>query len=226
VGVLARRKNIGLTLLAVLFSLSLFAQASAAPPEGKGPNSGVECPRAGGAQVVLDPGHGGDGDSGAYNATYDLWEKDLNLDIAFKTQARLETAGYTVALTRTGDYGLGNSERGEIANACGADRFIMIHLNGSADPEVNFTQTFWGKKRKDLDFSQTMSYAMDSLGIPNNGAGQFANGGLLHAEMPSTLVEAVFLTNDGEAEQLAYGSRKDEIAGAITAGVQSSVAPW
>ncbi len=66
---------------------------------------------------------------------------------------------------------------------------------------------------------------MGSLGIPNNGAGQFASGALLHATMPSTLVEAVFLTNNGEAEQLANGTRQDDIAAAIAQGVQGWVAP-
>ena len=210
-----------LIALAMLLGLSVFGQTLAAPPS-KG--SGAKCPVAGGAQVVLDPGHGGS-DPGAYNSTYGLAEKDLTLDIAYRTQAILNGAGYTVALTRSGDTALGNSERGEIANACGADVFVMIHLNGSTDPSVNYTQTFWGKKQKDLKFSQVMSGALDGLGIQNNGAGQFASGALLHATMPSTLVEAVFLTNDGEAKQLAAGTRQDEIAAAITRGVQAWVSP-
>ncbi len=177
-------------------------------------------PGRGGAQVVLDPGHGG-GDSGAYNSTYKLTEKDLTLDIAYRTQGILQTAGYSVALTRYGDTGLGNSERGEIANACGALVFVEIHLNGSSDPSVDYTQTFWGKKRKDLAFSQTMSGALSSLGIPNNGVGQFANGGLLQATMPSTLVEAVFLTNNDEAAWLSAGTRQGEIAQAIASGVMA-----
>ncbi len=205
----------------MLLGLSVFGQTLAAPPS-KG--SGSTCPVAGGAQVVLDPGHGGS-DPGAYNGTYGLAEKDMNLDIAYRTQAMLNGAGYTVALTRSGDTALGNSERGEIANACGADVFVMIHLNGSSDSSVNYTQTFWGKKQKDLIFSQVMSGAMSGLRIQNNGAGQFASGGLLHATMPSTLVESVFLTNDGEAARLAEGSRQGEIAAAITQGVKTWVAP-
>ncbi len=61
---------------------------------------------------------------------------------------------------------------------------------------------------------------MGALGIPNNGSGQFANGGLLQANMPSTLVEAVFLTNDTAAEQEAAGTRQDEIASAIAQGIE------
>ncbi len=218
------RQVLGLVALTMLLTLATLGQTHAAPPSGKGNQGGASCPLAGGAQVVLDPGHGGS-DSGAVNSTFGLSEKDLTLDIAARTRANLQAMGYSVALTREGDTALGNSERGEIANACGADVFIMIHLNGSTDPSVNYTQTFWGKKQKDLKFSQAMSGAMGSLGIPNNGAGQFANGGLLQATMPSTLVEAVFLTNNGEAKQLADGARQDVIAAATAQGVQGWVAP-
>jgi N-acetylmuramoyl-L-alanine amidase len=152
---------------------------------------------------------------------YSLAEKNLTLEIARQTRDILITNGYSVALTRDADEGLGNSKHGEIANACGTPVFVEIHLNGSSGASVNYTQTFWGKKRKDLAFSQVMSGALSSLGIPNNGTGQFANGGLLQATMPSTLVEAVFLTNNDEGAQLAAGTRQGEIARAIASGVMA-----
>jgi len=211
---------IALTLL--LGSVSSAGQAAAAPP---GKSSGATCPVSGGAQIVLDPGHGGS-DTGAYNQTYQLSERDLTLKIAIQAQANLQRDGYTVALTRySNGEELGNSARADIANACAADVFIEIHLNGSSDPAVDYTQAFWGKKRKDVEFSQTMANAMSALGIPNNAARQFANGGLLQATMPSTLVEAVFLTNDEEARRLADGSRVVDIASAITSGVEGWVPP-
>ncbi len=207
-----------------MFALSAFGPAAAAPPPGKGNQAGPGCTVEGGATVVLDPGHGGS-DSGAYNATYDLYEKDINLDIASRTQTILqETFGRTVALTRYSDADLGNSERGDIANACGALVFVEIHLNGSGDSSVDYSQTFWGKRRKDEDFSIHMAGALGSLGIDSNGTWQFANGGLLQATMPSTLVEAVFLTNDNEGAQFAAGTRQDEIAWAIASGIDSWLA--
>jgi len=150
----------------------------------------------------------------------------VNLDIAFQTMMILESNGYTVALTRyDNDTALDNSERGAIANACGASGFEEIHLNDSTDPSVNFTSNFYGKKNKDLAFSQTMNDALSSLGIQNNGVGQFANGGLLHADMPSTLVEAVFLTNTDEAKSLSDGTggRQGQIAQAIANGVLAQI---
>lgn len=158
------------TLMALLASLLL---GESAPAQAK-PVRGVSCP-TGTAQVVLDPGHGGT-DTGAVNATYRLVEKDLTLQVATRA-AQILSASYSVALTRYDDQNLGNSERGEVVNACGALVFVEIHLNGSSNTETNYTKTFWGKKRKDLAFSTTMNTAMNALNIPNNGVGQFANGG-------------------------------------------------
>ena len=181
---------------------------------------GATCP-TGSAQVVLDPGHGGS-DVGAVNQTYGLQEKVLTLDVANRAAAILTgTYGYSVALTRNSDVDLGNSARGAVANACGAQVFVSIHFNGASDPGIDYTQTFWGKKRKDLAFNQTMNAAMNALGIPNNGVGQFANGALLTATMPSALVETVFITSDYEGQLLTdpNSSRQDQIAAAIASGI-------
>lgn len=97
--------------------------------------------------MVLDPGHGGS-DAGAINQEYGLLEKDLTLAIATRVAEILQADGYTVALTRSTDVSLGNSERGAIANACGASAFVEIHLNGSNDPNVNYTQTFGGRSAR------------------------------------------------------------------------------
>jgi N-acetylmuramoyl-L-alanine amidase len=206
-------------LLFAVLLLAVIAISNGSSAQAR-PVRGIACP-TGTAQVVLDPGHGGT-DTGAVNSTYGLVEKALTLDVAYRV-ANLLSGSYTVALTRYDDRNLGNSERGEVANACGALVFVEIHFNGSSNPDTNYTKTFWGKKRKDLDFSTTMSAAMNSLGIPNNGVGQFANGGLLTASMPSTLVETVFITSDYEGQLLSNpdSGRIDQIAAAIATGVQA-----
>ena len=149
-------------------------------------------------------------------------EKDLTLEIARRAAEML--SGYSVALTRYGDAALGNSERGEVANACGALVFVEIHLNGSSNPDTDYTQTFWGKKNKDLAFSRVMHDALvaNLPDVGDNGVGQFANGGLLTASMPSTLAETVFITSDREGALLAdpNSGRIDQIAAGIAAGVQ------
>lgn len=179
----------------------------------------VECP-TGSAQVVLDAGHGGS-DPGAIHETYGLYERALTLEIAQRTAEILRIDyGYSVALTREdNETELGNSERGEIANACGARAFVQIHLNASLHGDADYAQTFWGEKEKDLAFGLIMNEALRALGIPLNAVERLDSGGLLRAKMPSALVEAVFLSNTGEAKDLANGTRQEGIAQAIALGV-------
>ncbi len=179
----------------------------------------VECPTET-AQVVLDPGHGG-ADPGAVYETYGLLEKALTLEVAERTADILQTEyGYRVALTRQDNAtDLGNSERGEIANACGATGFVSIHLNAALDRTADYTQTFWAEKEKDLAFSLVMNEALGALAIPRSAVDRFDNGGLLRAKMPSVLVEAVFVSHTNEAKDLANGTRQEGIAQAIATGV-------
>jgi N-acetylmuramoyl-L-alanine amidase len=215
-----------LSAVAMLLGIS-FVESGAVSAAGKGTKTSVSCPVLGGAHVVLDPGHGGS-DSGAVNSTYGLAEKEVTLDIALRAQAILKNAGYSVALTRyDNDTTLENSVRGSIANACGAAVFVEIHLNASSDASVDYTQTYWGKKGKDLSFSQTMDQALLGLVPSSPHVGQFANGGLLTATMPSTLAETVFITNDSEGQRLSDGSgtRQNEIASALASGIETWMAP-
>ena len=209
-------RTIGLLLLVMGLSTAPVAA-------DHGPTFDVTCP-TGTAQVVLDPGHGGE-DPGAVYEDFGLHEADQNLAIAERVADLLRAKGYTVALTRDDpDTGLGNSERGEIANACGATVFVEIHLNAAEDRSVDYAQTFWGEKEKDFAFSQVMNEALGSLQIPVEAVDRFDNGGLLRAKMPSILVEAVFLSNPEEAKALVDGTRQEPIAQAIAGGIASWLA--
>lgn len=200
--------------------LLMLAVLGAPTAAQEGPWYDVTCP-TGSARVVLDPGHGG-GDPGAVKETYALFERILTLEVTERTAALLRDDGYTVALTReSGDAELANSERGEIANACGADVFVEIHLNASLDTTVDYTQAFWAVKEKDLAFSLVMADALGALGIPVSAVDRFDNGGLIRAKMPSVLVEGVFLTNGDEAKDLANGTRQESIARAIAGGIDT-----
>lgn len=198
-------------ILLILFANRVSAEHS--------PHYEVACP-TGFADIVLDPGHGGS-DPGAVNEKYNLFERDLNLEIALQVADILRNQyEYRVALTREdNETELANSERGEIANACRARVLIEIHLNASTDPGADYTHVFWGEKEKDLLLTQVMSEAMKPLGIPVHTVDRFDNGGLLRAKMPSVLVEAVFLSNPGEAKKLADGTRQDDIAVVIASGI-------
>lgn len=203
----------------VLIGLLLVAAVPLAVTAEHGPEPDAVCPVER-AQVVIDPGHGGE-DPGAQQETYALDEAALTLEIAERVAALLvDVHGISVALTRTDNATtLGNSDRGDIANACGADVFVMIHLNAVWSEEEDYTLTLWGEKEKDLAFSQVMLGALSSLGIPVADSWQFDNGALLRARMPSVLVEGVFMSNPAEAMDLANGVRQEWIAQAVVRGV-------
>jgi N-acetylmuramoyl-L-alanine amidase len=156
---------------------------------------------------------------------YHLDEAVQNLDIALRAKDLIAAQGYRVCLTRTdSSTNPGNTERAQYANSVGAKVLVLIHLNWSSNPSVNYTKTYWGKKNKDLAFSQAINKALfPALGynVTNGGVGQFASGALLKSTMPSTLAETVFLSNNDEAARLAdpSGSRQQQIAGALANGI-------
>ena len=191
------------------------------------PRTGLDCPQPG-ARVMLDPGHGGD-DPGAINDAAGLVERDVVLDIARRTKARLEEAGYSVALTRNDNAtGYANTPRGVIANACHAAVYVSIHLNSFDEPEPNYAKTFWGIEEKDAAFASVMQAALVTRLQPGTDLGDsglevLENGGLFTARMPAVLVEPVFLSNPEEAARLTdpAGERREAIAAAITDGVDA-----
>ena len=170
--------------------------------------------------VVLDPGHGGSDSGAVYNS---LREADVNLDIAFRLKTLLENAGYTVFMTRIDDSTKNNNDRYTFANSVGGSALVSIHLNASTDHSVNGTQGFWGKKNKDEAFTRTVHQALASqLGVNDRGVTNFPSGVLLKSNMPSTLQETVFISNDVENAKLqdGTGNRQQEIAQALFNGLE------
>jgi N-acetylmuramoyl-L-alanine amidase len=219
-----RSRSVGIALAAVVAIVGIVALGALISLL---PRTGLDCPKPG-ARVVLDPGHGGD-DPGAINEAAGLVERELVLNIARRTEALLEEAGYSVALTRSDsatDYA--NTPRGIIANACHAFVYVSIHLNSFDEPEPNYAKTFWGIEEKDAAFASVMQAALVSRLQPGTDLGDsglevLENGGLLTARMPAVLVEPVFLSNPEEAARLAdpAGERREAIAAAVTDGVDT-----
>ena len=85
-----------------------------------------------GANVVLDPGHGGAPDPGTVGPT-GLKESDLNLAVAQLVKTQLEAAGVKVVLTRTADTYVTLASRARIATSLAPDAFVSIHHNGAPD---------------------------------------------------------------------------------------------
>ena len=183
-------------------------------------------------QVVLDAGHGGT-DSGAVNTEYALKEKDQTLEVAKRLETLLEGDGYTVCMTRTGDKTLSNNDRYTYANTTGADVLVSIHMNGASNPSTDYTTTLFGKWRKDKELANTVFGSLSTLPAAS-GTGtistrtpySFASGVLLKSNMPATIAETVFITNDREGQLLSNGTgvRQQQIAEALRVGIERYLA--
>jgi len=202
-----------------------------------------------GETVVLDPGHGGS-DSGAVNGTYRIREKDQNLDVAYRLKTLLEASGATVYMTRGGDPGnpngpgvkdpgddafaddatLSNNDRYIYANSTGADILVSIHMNGSSDPNQDYTTTLFGKWRKDKELAYALFDELSTLPAASNAGTirtrspySYASGVLLKSDMPATIAETVFITSNAEGRLLSdgTGTRQQQIAEALEKGIEN-----
>ena len=195
-------------------------------------------------KVVLDPGHGGN-DPGAVNTKYGLKEKDQTLEVATRLNALLAGDGCTVYMTRTGDKTLSNNDRYTYANSTGADILVSIHMNGATENTVDYTTTLFGKWRKDKELAYAVfgdnvnppAYGLRTLSAVN-GRGttwgtiatkdpySYASGVLLKSNMPATIAETVFISNDTEGQLLSDPSevRQQQIADALRTGIEEYLA--
>ncbi|HLG56264.1 MAG TPA: N-acetylmuramoyl-L-alanine amidase [Vicinamibacterales bacterium] len=93
------------------------------------------------ARIVVDPGHGGH-DPGA--KARGLTEADLVLDVALRLEKLLlKEAGVEVVLTRRTNTYVSLEERTAIANRVGADLFLSIHSNASANDSARGVETYF-----------------------------------------------------------------------------------
>jgi len=116
-----RKKQAGMTLVALVLALQLLA--------AWGPSQGIsKAPGKSKPIIVIDPGHGGN-DGGA-KGTGGTIEKDVTLALA-REIAKCLKSNYKPVLTRTGDYWLDTTGRTAVANHHKAALFISIHASGS-----------------------------------------------------------------------------------------------
>ncbi len=177
--------------------------------------------------IALDAGHGGS-EIGAVNTTYNLLEKDVNLEVVKVIKVKLEAAGATVVLTREGDETISTRrERIEIAKAkCEVlgkecDVLVSVHHNGSSNPATDGTLVIYNEKQDKPLAQALLNSLVSKLGTPNLGLENGGFGITVFGHLISALTEGYFLTNDWEAEQYLFGTRKEDEAQAIYDGLAS-----
>jgi len=199
-------QRVACLLIAVAVAVSLFGFASVT--------------RAAVPSVCIDPGHGGT-DPGTSNGG--ILEKNLNLEVAYLLGDILDNNGYVVYYTRTADTSLTNTQRAKICNSTGATILVSVHHNGSSSPATNYSTALY-QKRVDRALARSVVDAVSaSLKTPNRGIMQFASGVLIKSDMPATISEGYFLTNNEQLAKLNDPSRdyRQEEAQAIYNGIVS-----
>ena len=92
-------------------------------------------------RIVIDPGHGGH-DPGAQ--VKGLNEAELVLDISMRLEKLLlQEPGVEVVLTRRTNKYITLEERTAIANKAGADLFLSVHANASANVNIRGFETYF-----------------------------------------------------------------------------------
>lgn len=193
--------------------------------------------------VVLDAGHGGQ-DSGAMCGT--VMEKDLTLDVAQRTELLLRAAGYQTVLTRESDRYLSLDERAAVGNEEDDSLFISIHFNHGERSAASGVETYYAPRQSSLAPSGFLSW-LPFLEKIDNGAltakserlasnlqaalverTSAVNRGIKSKQFyviarvrhPAVLVEGGFMTNKSDVTKLTRTEYREQIASAISEGVQ------
>jgi N-acetylmuramoyl-L-alanine amidase len=180
--------------------------------------------------IVVDPGHGGAtevGGSSPNNAIgpNGLLEKELTLDIAYRTVAALRGKARGI-LTRATDVNRALIDRATVARVNNADAFLSIHLNGFVDPKVDGTEVWVTPTAtaKSIYLAKAvLKRLLPVTGAPSRGVHK-ADLGVLRSsrhsvDTASCLAEIVFLTNPLQAERLVTTVYREQLGHALAMAV-------
>ena len=186
--------------------------------------------------VVIDAGHGGV-DPGKVGIDGSL-EKDINLEIARKLKAMLETDGIEVVMTREGDGGLYEEKtsnkkaqdmarRVELIEKVRPVLVVSIHQNSYPEEYVKGAQVFYySKSDESKKLAEIIQKSLRERIDAENKREAKPNGEyylLKKTPVPTVIVECGFLTNVKEATLLAQEDYQERIAWSIHMGIMQAL---
>ncbi|HVN67223.1 MAG TPA: N-acetylmuramoyl-L-alanine amidase, partial [Candidatus Sulfotelmatobacter sp.] len=165
------------------------------------------------------PGHGGD-DPGALSHD-NKEEKVLTLQTARVLARLLREAGANVCLTRDEDRRSNLRDIAAFANRSGADIFISLHYNSTYDPRLSGSETYYYNPVS-RRFAETLHEAVvRGLGRRDRGLHRVPFYVVKNTEMPSVLLEPVYLTDPEESGLAASPRFQAELAETVVKGVET-----
>ncbi|HPV02823.1 MAG TPA: N-acetylmuramoyl-L-alanine amidase [Clostridiales bacterium] len=176
--------------------------------------------------VVIDAGHGGTATGARYG---DLYEKDLNLDIARRLESLLKSKGVQTYMIRSDDSNVDNYERAYIANMLGASLYLSIHNNAAGKSSVKGTMTLCYPSTKSgftgRQFAQIIQERMVAALKTTDLKVRLRPDLIVLREtyMPAALAEVAFMTNRQDRENLRNGSFRQTAAEALCGSVMEAL---
>lgn len=188
-----------------------------------------------GKTIVLDAGHGVP-DEGAQSSN-GTTEAETNLKITLKLQNLLEQSGCTVILTRSDENAIYDIDsktlkqkkisdihnRVKIGNESSADIFVSIHLNKIPQPQYDGWQTFYkeGNEQGQKLAVSIQNNLNEAIQKENKRVAKTIDNIYIikHVEIPTTIVECGFLSNQEEEKKLLEDSYQDRLAWGIYNGI-------
>ncbi|MCA5005710.1 N-acetylmuramoyl-L-alanine amidase family protein [Sphingobacterium bovistauri] len=169
-------------------------------------------------RICLDSGHGGTSATDSFriglNGEREEW---INLRVAKYLEKMLVSEGAVVKMTRDSDVFVDLHERGRIANEFGANIFVSIHHNATADRSVNYPVIYFHgsalENVSSVNFAHLLinefhehlypneklySIVSDYLIFPNRGAAVLRGT----YGIPSVIGEASYFSNPSEELRL------------------------
>lgn len=160
--------------------------------------------------IALDAGHGGS-DTGAIGPT-GVTEKGVTLRVAKALQKLLQAEGATVLMTRTTDTEVSPKKanasdveelqaRCDVGNDGNADIFISMHMDSFTNSTPSGTTGYYytkGSKASQRLAQYVSEGVVMALGTGNRGTKSCNFYVVKHTDMPATLVEMAFISNDKE----------------------------
>lgn len=200
--------------------------------------------------VVLDPGHQsranyekepiGPGaaelkikvSAGTQGATTKVPEHQFNLELSLKLRDALEALGYQVVLTReTAEVDISNAERAVLANEAKADIFVRIHADGAENKAANGISVLYPSEKNpyiaelSADSKRLAEELLDGM-CESTGANRRGIvprddlTGMNWSKVPVVVIEAGFMTNAAEEQNLISDAYQELLAEGVVKGIQ------
>ncbi|MCC8098863.1 MAG: N-acetylmuramoyl-L-alanine amidase [Clostridiales bacterium] len=174
--------------------------------------------------VCIDPGHGGSDQGTSYQGRL---ESEDNLALALAVRAAMEAQGITVVMTREDDTYVSRADRAAIANDAGANFFLSLHRNASADGSGSGIEIWYSTAASatTVNWAVQVEDALVAAGI--SGSRGCHSGSQTNpyedydvcrlTRMPALLVEMGFIQN--EEDNRLFDSQMEDYAEALTDAV-------